>query len=99
LAFRHADIWQTAIISIVCTAGLLAWRKDLLVNAFDPQHARAIGLPVGWLHYGLLAVLSLTIVGALKAAGIILGHRLFDRPRRDGVSGDAAVFGQCWQWR
>ncbi|MDX1717290.1 MAG: metal ABC transporter permease, partial [Anderseniella sp.] len=39
---------------------------------FDPQHARAIGLPVGWLHYGLLAVLSLTIVGALKAAGIIL---------------------------
>lgn len=72
LGISAADIWQTAIISIVCTAGLLAWRKDLLVNAFDTQHARAIGLPVGWLHYGLLAVLSLTIVDALKAAGIIL---------------------------
>jgi manganese/iron transport system permease protein len=72
LGISTADIWQTAIISLVCTAGLMVWRKDLLVNAFDPQHARAIGLPVGWLHYGLLAVLSLTIVGALKAAGIIM---------------------------
>ena len=47
-------------------------RRDLLVFAFDPQHARAIGLPVGLLHYGLLVLLSLTIVAALKAVGIIL---------------------------
>lgn len=72
LGISAADIWQTGIIAAVCTAGLMVWRKDLLLNAFDPQHARAIGLPVGFLHYGLLAVLSLTIVGALKAAGIIL---------------------------
>ncbi len=72
LGISAADIWQTAIIAGVCTAGLMIWRKDLLVHAFDPQHARAIGLPVGLLHYGLLAVLSLTIVGALKAAGLIL---------------------------
>ena len=72
LGISAADIWQTGGISAVCTAGLVIWRKDLLLNAFDPQHARAIGLPVGWLHYGLLAALSLTIVGALKAAGIIL---------------------------
>lgn len=72
LGISAADIWQTGIIAAVCTAGLMIWRKDLLLNAFDPQHARAIGLPVGFLHYGLLAVLSLAIVGALKAAGIIL---------------------------
>jgi manganese/iron transport system permease protein len=72
LGISAGDIWQTGIIAAVCTTGLLVWRKDLLLNAFDPQHARAIGLPVGWLHYGLLAALSLTIVGALTAAGIIL---------------------------
>jgi manganese/iron transport system permease protein len=43
-----------------------------LLHAFDPQQAKAIGLPVRLLHYGLLALLSLTIVGALKATGIIL---------------------------
>ena len=72
LGISAADIWQTGMIAGVCTVGLVIWRKDLLLNAFDPQHARAIGLPVGFLHYGLLAALSLTIVGALKAAGIIL---------------------------
>jgi manganese/iron transport system permease protein len=47
-------------------------RRDFLLYAFDPQHARAIGLPVRLLHYGLLAMLSLTIVASLKAVGIIL---------------------------
>jgi manganese/iron transport system permease protein len=39
----------------------LRWR-DLLLHAFDPQQARALGLPVRLLHYGLLCLLSLTIV-------------------------------------
>jgi manganese/iron transport system permease protein len=56
------------------------FRRDLLLHAFDPQHARAIGLPVRLLHYGLLAVLSLTIVGALKAVGIILAIALLISP-------------------
>ena len=42
------------------------------MHAFDPQHARAIGLPVRLLHYGLLALVSLTVVAALQAVGIIL---------------------------
>ena len=41
-------------------------------HAFDPAHARAIGLPVRALHFGLLTLLALTIVAALKAVGIIL---------------------------
>ena len=47
-------------------------RRDLLLYCFDPNHARAIGLPVRVLHYGLLVLLSLTIVASLKAVGIIL---------------------------
>ena len=60
-----------AIAALVVAAIVLKWR-DLLVNAFDPQQARAAGLPVRLLHYGLLSILSLTIVGALKATGMIL---------------------------
>jgi manganese/iron transport system permease protein len=35
-------------------------------------HARAIGLPVKLLHGGLLTLLALTVVAALKAVGVIL---------------------------
>ena len=52
---------------------------DLLLYCFDPNHARSIGLPVRVMHYGLLVLLSLTIVASLKAVGII---RESDRERR-----------------
>jgi len=58
----------------------MIFRRDLLVHAFDPQHARAIGLPVRLLHYGLLSILSLTIVGALKAVGIIIAIAMLIAP-------------------
>jgi len=47
---------------------------------FDPQHARAIGLPVSALHYGLLVLLSVVIVAALKVVGIILVIALLIAP-------------------
>ena len=74
------DIIETAIIAVVVT-GLLVFKwRDLLLHAFDPAQARAVGLPVRLLHYGLLAVLSLTIVGALKAVGIILAIAILIAP-------------------
>lgn len=66
------DLVETAIVAGGTLAIVLAKRRDLLLYCFDPQHARAIGLPVTWLHYGLLVLLALTIVAALKAVGIIL---------------------------
>jgi manganese/iron transport system permease protein len=51
---------------------VLAKRRDLMLFCFDPAHARAIGLPVKALHYGLLILLALTIVASMKAVGIIL---------------------------
>lgn len=74
------DILETGVIAILVTLILgLKW-KDLLLHAFDPAQAKASGLPVGLLHYGLLAILSLTIVGALKAVGIILAIAMLIAP-------------------
>jgi manganese/iron transport system permease protein len=72
LGVEWADIWQAAAIALV-TAGIIGikWR-DFLLHAFDPAQARAVGLRVGLLHYGLLCLISLTVVGALQAVGIIL---------------------------
>jgi manganese/iron transport system permease protein len=72
LGVTARDIMETAVVSGGVLLAVLLKRRDLLLYCFDPQHARAIGLPVRALHYGLLVLLSLTIVASLKAVGIIL---------------------------
>lgn len=80
LGVNWGDVLESGVIAafVLGTVGL--FRRDLLLHAFDPQHAQAIGLPVRLLHYGLLAILSLTIVGALKAVGIILAIAMLIGP-------------------
>jgi manganese/iron transport system permease protein len=80
LGIGWGDILETGLIAVVA-AGILAFKwRDFLLHAFDPAQARAVGLPVGWLHYGLLAILSLTLVGALKAVGLILAIAMLIAP-------------------
>ena len=72
LGVTWSDVLETALVAGGTLAVVLAKRRDILLYCFDPQHARAIGLPVRTIHYGLLVLLSLTIVASLKAVGIIL---------------------------
>ncbi len=74
------DIVETGAIAAL-TAIIIAvkWR-DLLLHAFDPAQARAVGLKVNLLHYGLLCLISLTIVAALRSVGIILAISLLIAP-------------------
>ena len=74
------DLLTAGVISLAVTAALLLKWKDLMLHAFDPAQARASGLPVGLLHYGLLAILSLTIVATLSATGLILAVGLLIAP-------------------
>jgi len=80
LGITLSDLVETAVIAAL-TAGILVvkWR-DFLLHAFDPAQARAVGLPVRLLHYGLLCLISLTIVGVLKAVGIILAIAMLIAP-------------------
>ena len=68
------------MISAVVTVALVLKWKDLMLHAFDPAQARASGLRVGLLHYGLLTILSLTIVATLTATGLILAVGLLIAP-------------------
>ena len=80
LGVSYGDILTTGLISLFVVAIIILKRRDLLLHAFDPAQAKAAGLPVGILHYGLLAILSLTIVATLKAVGIILAIGLLIAP-------------------
>ena len=80
LGVGFGDIVESGIIAAIVTLIIAVKWRDFLLHAFDPVQARAVGLPVRMLHYGLLAILSLTIVGALKAVGIILAIAMLIAP-------------------
>jgi manganese/iron transport system permease protein len=80
LGISGTDLLESALIAALVALFIgLKWR-DLLLYAFDPVQARTLGLPIALLHYGLLAVMSLTIVGALQAIGIVLTVALMIAP-------------------
>lgn len=80
LGVQAQDLWTAGLISAGVTAALLLKWKDLMLHAFDPAQAKASGLRVGLLHYGLLTILSLTIVATLTATGLILAVGLLIAP-------------------
>lgn len=74
------DLWTSGLIAAFVAIIIIAKRQDFLLHAFDPIQAQAVGLPVGVLHYGLLTLISLTIVATLTAVGIILSIGLLIAP-------------------
>jgi len=72
LGVTWSDIFLTACLTMPVFVLVIIKRRDLMVFAFDPQHARIVGLNTKALHYGLLSLLSVIIVASIDAVGIIL---------------------------
>lgn len=104
LGIEPRDLYESCIVGGITLLAVLVLRRDLLLFCFDPNHARAIGLPTRFLYYLLLSLLAATIVAALKAVGIILvvamlvtpgciGYLLTDRfSRMLWIASGTAVF-------
>jgi len=74
------DVIETGAISLlVLVIVTLKWREFLL-HTFDPTQAHAVGLRVRWLHYGLLTLISLTVVAALKSVGVVMAVAMLIAP-------------------
>ena len=86
LGVTTRDLVETAIVAGGTLLVVLLKRRDLLLYCFDPNHARAIGLPVRMLHYGLLILLSLTIVAVAQGGRHHPGGRDAGRAGRHCVS-------------
>ncbi len=80
LGVGREDLLTSGLIAAIVSSAILLKHRDLLLHAFDPVQARAVGLRVRTLHYGLLLLLSLSIVGSLKAVGIVLSISLLITP-------------------
>ena len=72
LGVSPQELVQISALCLITIAIILIKRKDFMLYCFDPVQAKVAGLNVNALHFGLLALLSLTIVASLKASGLIL---------------------------
>lgn len=72
LGISESDLVQIGIVAAIALTVLFIKRRDLTLFAFDPVHAHTIGLHPRRLEMLLLGMLSLTVVVALQAVGIVL---------------------------
>lgn len=72
LGVQQSALLLTLVASVV--ALLVVWLafRPLMLYAFDPTQAQALGFNTGIIHYGLILLLTLTIVASLETVGIIL---------------------------
>jgi ABC-type Mn2+/Zn2+ transport system permease subunit len=72
LGITPGQIRETTVLCLIVLGVILTLRRDLVLVCFDPSHARVLGLRVQALTYLLLILLSLAIVAAMKAVGLVL---------------------------
>ncbi len=72
LGVAPSDLAQIAVLAALVFTVLVARRRDLMLFAFDPAHATAIGLSPRRLAALLLGLLAVTAVVALQVVGVIL---------------------------
>lgn len=84
LGMGRAEMREVIWVAFPVLAVLLLKRRDFLLLCFDPAQARVTALPVRILHYGLLAMLSLSIVVSMKSVGIILVTAMLITPGATG---------------
>lgn len=80
LAARPGSLTLAIGILLVALGGLAVAYKPLTLASFDPIQARVTGLPERAVHYGLLVMLALATVAALRAVGIVLAIAFFITP-------------------
>lgn len=72
LGVTIADVMRTLVISLLVLILVKLFYKELLIYTFNPLAAQAMGLPVGWIHSGLTAAITLTIIVSMQSVGVVL---------------------------
>lgn len=71
-AISERDLWFIAPLSAGIVGMIVLAFKELTLTSFDEAYATAIGLPSRSIHYLLMGLVSLAIVIAIQAVGVVL---------------------------
>lgn len=80
LAVGTGDLVATGVVVVAVSLLLALLGKELLLTAFDPVGAAALGLPTLLLDFALLAAVEVTVVATVPALGTILAVALIVGP-------------------
>jgi manganese/iron transport system permease protein len=72
LGVDRGDLILISVMGLLVVGLVALFYKELLFATYDPTMAAASGVPVALVQYGLLAMLAVSTVVALKAVGIVL---------------------------
>ena len=72
LGVSNRDVAMTCLLAALVLIVISAFHRQLVFVSFDPVGATVIGLPTKGLDYLLFVLLSIVIVVALQAVGIVL---------------------------
>jgi manganese/zinc/iron transport system permease protein len=74
------SLWIIGTILLITIGLLFSFFKELKISTFDAGLATALGFSPIMIHYGLMSVASITIVGSFDAVGAILVVALMIAP-------------------
>ncbi len=72
LGVRIPALLLTLLCSVITVATIGLYYKEFHLYTFDPIQAKTIGMNTTLIHYGLMLLLTITIVSSLETVGIIL---------------------------
>lgn len=80
LEVSTTDVWQTGLITIIVLVLTRIFYRQLLFYTFNPQGAKAYGLPTELIYFALLSAIAITIIISIKTLGILLVTALLIGP-------------------
>jgi len=80
LSVTFSDVVRTGIITIIVLFLVQFFYKELLFYTFDPLGAQAVGLPVSWIYFGFIGVITLTVIASMQTVGVLLVLSLLIAP-------------------
>jgi manganese/iron transport system permease protein len=80
LGVRLNDVLQILMITLIIFVLNQLFYKELQFYTFDPLGAKACGLPVNLMYFGLVCAITLTIVTSMQTVGALLVMSLLVGP-------------------
>lgn len=72
LGVTPGTLMLTLVAGLTALLAVLLFYKELFLYTFDAVQAQAVGLNTTVMHYGLILLLTLTIVASVETVGIVL---------------------------
>lgn len=71
-ALHRDDLWLALIIFLVNVSLIALFFKEWQITTFDPGLAKAFGFSPAFFNYFLMALVSLSVVSAFRAVGVLM---------------------------